>query len=371
MDFRQKCLDELASRASHVSSKSALVGLDGFVDKLVTPVAERSGPGPAFTPIPTISAFAERLAAAAGKSANIEFAPKIEKLGGNGPIMANALLGLGLHVRYIGALGHPAIHPVFAELARATDAISIADPGITHAAEFDDGKIMFGTMASLEQVTWERLLETMGEGKLYDALSRPALLAFVNWTMIPHMTRFFTILLDRVLPVLNSLEPRQFFFDLADPTKRSRGDLKNVLLTIGRFQSFGDVTLGLNFSEALQADQVLTGHAPVEPRENDLQKMATRIRQALGVGCVVIHPTDSAACATRDDSWWVPGPYTPKPLTTTGAGDHFNAGFMTGRLLGLTPPSCLATAVATSGHYVRTGRSPSLGDIDLLLREWR
>ena len=31
----------------------------------------------------------------------------------------------------------------------------------------------------------------------------------------------------------------------------------------------------------------------------------------------------------------VDGPFTAKPLITTGAGDHFNSGFCLGRLLGL------------------------------------
>ena len=51
--------------------------------------------------------------------------------------------------------------------------------------------------------------------------------------------------------------------------------------------------------------------------------------------------------------------YIRMPLITTGAGDHFNAGFMHGRLLGLPPENCLTVGVCTSGHYVRTAHSPT------------
>jgi sugar/nucleoside kinase (ribokinase family) len=67
----------------------------------------------------------------------------------------------------------------------------------------------------------------------------------------------------------------------------------------------------------------------------------------------------------------VPGPFVEQPLISTGAGDHFNAGFVTGQLLGLTPESCLALGVSTSGHYVRTAESPSLATLETFLANWR
>ncbi len=99
--------------------------------------------------------------------------------------------------------------------------------------------------------------------------------------------------------------------------------------------------------------------------------LAAAIRQKLGLVTVVVHPCESAACATAAGTWHVPGPVIGQPLLTTGAGDHFNAGFATGQLLGLTPESCLALGVSTSGHYVRTGQSPSLADLETFLANWR
>jgi len=91
------------------------------------------------------------------------------------------------------------------------------------------------------------------------------------------------------------------------------------------------------------------------------------IRAALGVSVVVVHPRESAACATAEGTFWVPGPYCEEPVITTGAGDHFNGGFCQGQLLGLDPEGCLALGVCTSGHYVRTAVSPTLDDLETFL----
>jgi hypothetical protein len=300
-------------------------------------VAQRHGQGDDFERIETITEFGERILAAAGKSTNIELYPIMEKLGGNGPIMANALLAGGMKTRYFGALGHPAIHGVFSEFAARSNAISIADPGFTTAAEFTDGKIMLGNTSSLDTITFESIVKQVGEGKFLEMISQTDLIALVNWTMIPNMTQLFNSLLERVIPMMPPRDQRIWFFDLADPEKRSKGDLLTVLHTISRFQPHGTTTLGLNYSEGQQVSDAL-GISPQEPTEEGLKTMAREIREKLSLGTVVVHPKDSAACATRNGTWWVPGPYVEKPKITTGAGDHFNAGFMTAQPSGYLPP---------------------------------
>ena len=362
-------LNELSGKMAGASGKTALVGLDGFVDKIIKPVGNRYGQGTAFDPIATIEDFGNRILAAAGKSTNIELYEEYEKLGGNGPIMANALLSEGLKVQYIGALGQP-LEPVFEDFAKKTSALSICPPGITHALEFNDGKLMFGSMKGLDEITLDKVIEVVGEGALLDLISRADLIAMVNWTMIPNMTAFLEDLLTRVLPNLGPKESgRYFYFDLTDPAKRSRGDLKEVLSVISRYRSHGSVTLGLNFSEARQVSEVLDlGALGEDP--SDLKSGSTRIRNALNLSCVVIHPRDGAACATRDGAWYVEGPLCRNPKISTGAGDHFNAGFSAAEVLGLSPEACLAVAVASSGQYVRTGRSPSLRETARFIENW-
>ena len=98
--------------------------------------------------------------------------------------------------------------------------------------------------------------------------------------------------------------------------------------------------------------------------------MASRIREKLALDTVVVHPVTGAACATSEGSAYVAGPYCEKPKITTGAGDHFNAGFSSARLLGLSPTASLTVAVATSGYYVRTAESPSLADVAEFIASW-
>lgn len=371
MRYTDSTIKELGQKTNAVGSKLAVVGLDGFVDKIMIPVDRRSGLGTDFMPFSGMEAFGQRIVAFAGKSCNIELFPHMEKLGGNGPIMANSLAAGGMKVRYIGALGDGAVHPVFEEFATRTNAVTLADPGVTHALEFDDGKIMLGTMASLDEITYARIVERMGEGAFFDELNRCDLLAMVNWTMIPYMSAIFEALLDNVLPNVPPKDGgRLFFFDLADPKKRSEADILAVLRIISRFRSHGRVTLGLNLAEAQQVASVLD-LGEVENTEVSLKRTAERIRQALELTCCVIHPRDGAACATRDGSWYTGGPLCEKPLITTGAGDHFNAGFVTGQVLGMSPEACLTVAVCYSGQYVRTAQSPSLAQTGAFLANWK
>ena len=367
--FRQRTLQELDRSRPVAGAKRALVGFDGFVDTIVTPVGLRHGQGENFAPIGTITEFGQRILGAAGKSTNLELYPRMEKLGGNGPIMAHALLAADVRVTYVGALGRPQVHPVFAGLAARAQTISLCEPAHTTAVEFTDGKVMMGMMKSLDEITYDRIGAVMGEKTFQAELASADLVALVNWTMVPNMTGIFQKIVDRVLPRL-SAKPRLFFFDLADPEKRAVEDLRAALALIGRFEQFGRVTLGLNLKEAQQVHAAL-GFAPAPETEAGLRALAADIRGKLEVATVVVHPRESAACATDEGTWWVPGPYTSKPLLTTGAGDHFNAGFTTGQLFGLSPEACLVLGVSTSGHYVRTAMSPTLEDLKAFLANWR
>ncbi len=341
-------------------SSPALVGFDGFVDTILNVVATRQS-ATQYTRLPRIADWAKRIEAAAGLSANFEMVPRMVKLGGNGPIMANALRAFGIPLTYIGNLGDPNIHPVFAEFAKACTVHSIAEPGYTDAVEFDDGKLMLGKHASLPLVSWKNIVARVGIEKLTAIFQGASLVALVNWTMLPFMSDIFSKILSQIAPTLTG--PRRIiFFDLADPSKRLREDIAAVLRQISRFQKYFNTILGLNLHESHLVAEVLgLGQQPQAPR--DVAALAGRIREALKIEAVVIHPTKFAAAATASEESHLAGPYIAKPLITTGGGDHFNAGFCLGFLLQASLPVCLQLAVATSGFYVRNAKSPSVSDL--------
>src|SRR6267142_1509703 len=153
-EFREQCAAKLLTLVEAASQLHAFVGLDGFVDEIIHVVDKRDD-AETYHRLPTIETLGDRIANAAGKSTNIEMVVQRTKLGGNGPIMANALARLGIKVVYVGALGYPVMHPVFNEFARRAEVHSIAEPGRTDALEFGDGKIMLVKSAHLNEVTWQ------------------------------------------------------------------------------------------------------------------------------------------------------------------------------------------------------------------------
>lgn len=350
----------LRDAVPRLAQTRALVGLDGFVDEIIAVVDKRTGQD-AYAPVRTIADLARKMHAAAGQSSNYELVVRQMKLGGNGPIMANALASFGVGVTYVGNLGYPSIHPVFEELAQRAEVVSIGQPAHTDALEFDDGKLMLGKLQPLNEVTWDNLLARVGRERLGQMIARSHVVAMVNWTMLPHMSRIWAKLLDECIPGAQRRE-RFVFIDLADPEKRTHDDIVDALRLLTRFQDQVDVVLGLNLKESQEIADVLGLPGKTNP-EAAIEATAAAIREKLGLACVVIHPRRGAAAATGGGSATFAGPFIASPKISTGAGDHFNAGFCLGRMLGLTLEESLCAGCATSGYYVRTAESPSAAQL--------
>jgi sugar/nucleoside kinase (ribokinase family) len=351
---------KLAAAAAGLSKTKALIGLDGFVDEIIAVVDKRHSFNE-YDPIKTIADLGQKILNAAGQSSNYELVARQMKLGGNGPIMANALASFGIGVTYVGSLGYPALHPVFQEMAGRAKVISIADAGHTDALEFEDGKIMFGKITALDDVSWKNLLERVGKNELAGFVDQADLFGFVNWTMLPHMSDIWEKLRTEVVPGI-SKKSRKFFVDLADPEKRTHTDIHGALDIISKFQGAFDAILGLNLKEAGAILEVLGLPAASEP-EAMIEETAKAIQAKLGIYCCVVHPRSGAAAATATGSAKFKGPFVKQPRISTGAGDHFNAGFALGQVLGFTLEESLCTGVGTSGYYVRSGISPSAAQL--------
>ncbi len=346
--------------ARSLENTPALAGFDGFIDTICHAVAKRHD-AQNYDRILTLREFGERIAAAAGQSTNIEIVPTLVKLGGNGPIMANALSALGVPVTYCGMTGHPNTHPVFEEFGQTTRLLPICEPALTDAYEFDDGKLIVGKHATVAEVSYENLLGRVGEAAWFEAWEGAKFVAMVNWTMLPYMTALW----QKMLEFAPSAQRKTMFFDLADPEKRSREDILEALETIAAFQANHDVILGLNEKEAIQVGETLDLPTPVGEvtSHQTAPELADAIRARLEIGTVVVHPTRFAAAANAQSAVAVDGPFVAKPKISTGAGDHFNAGFCLGQLIGASLQESLQIGVGTSGFYVRNASSPTRAEL--------
>lgn len=366
-ELRASTAQQLQANTATVVGLNSFIGLDGFVDEILHVVDKRESVDK-YQRLTTIAKYAERLAGAAGKSTNVEMVSQLTKLGGNGPIMANALASFGMKVCYLGNLGYPNLHPVFADFAKIAEVHTIAEPGYTDALEFEDGKILCGKHKSLREINWANLKLRFGADKFTAKIQGSQFVGFVNWTMLTCMHEIWAAILSEVCPQLTGPR-RKLFFDLADPEKRTREDVLKALAQITAFEKTFDAILGLNEKEAYEIGEHLgfdtSNHSP-----EGLLKLATQIRERIAINTVVVHPVTFALAVSAGDSAIVEGPFTPKPLITTGAGDHFNAGFCLGKLLGFDNAKAVLTGVSTSGFYVRTAKSPAVADLAGLLKDW-
>ena len=367
-ELRAACATQLQNNATQTSSLNAFVGFDGFVDEILHVVDKRESTDK-YLRLPTISKYADRLAAAANKSTNVEMVSQLTKLGGNGPIMANALASFGLNVSYLGNLGYPNLHPIFADFAKRAEVSSIAEPGYTDALEFEDGKIMCGKHSALRDVNWENIKSRFGQDKFTAKLQASSFIGFVNWTMLTSMNDTWAAILKEGCPKLTGPR-RKIFFDLADPEKRTRADILKALSLIAEFEKYFDTILGLNEKEAYEIGGHLDLATPDHSPEG-LLNLAKEIHARLRINTVVVHPVQYALAVSANDAAIVEGPFTPKPLITTGAGDHFNAGFCLGKLLGFDNAKAVLTGVSTSGFYVRSAKSPTVSDLVGLMNSWK
>lgn len=352
----------LAARLRAVSGPlpSVAIGFDGFVDEMIQLVGERRGLDD-FTPVPTIAAFGALVGQAAGRSSLREIVVTAVHPGGCAINMGDGLAALGVPVDAFATLGQP-VHPAFGDvLARFRSFRSWGrEPGRTLAYEFQDGKLMFSSVAQLAELTPAAAAGFLADGAYAAACGAARLIALTDWTLYPHMTAVWRHLQTEIYAKL--AHRPAFFIDLVDPSTRSPEDIRAMLDTLPAFEAAGPLTLGLNGNEANILARLLGLPTSVE-ETGSTAALAAALRERLGISEVVIHYIKIAALAGPDGAAALAGPYCAQPKKSTGAGDRFNAGYALGRLLALPPAERLVCGCAASGLFVRLSRSPSLPEI--------
>lgn len=342
--------------ANQGEERNVCIGFDGYIDSLFRVVKARTSRD-AFETYSTITEFAHRVANAAGRSADMELQPVSRRMGGNAPLMAESMGCQGLSVRCIGTMGYPEPEDLFSGQNIHFTAESVAPCATCTAFEFSDGKLMFGNNQSLLDLDWESIVKVVGLEKLRQWYRGCHLWAMVNWSFLMNSNEILEGLIRDV--VESCREEKLFFFDLADPSGRSREDLRKLFSLMKRLETTNRVVLSMNENESLQ----VAGALGMEAGEAAPCDRAAAIRETTGIWMASIHGLDYAVAATRERSVREEGIFVPVPIISTGGGDHFNGGFAAALVCGLEPEEALAFGNLVSSCYVSGGKSPTLQDL--------
>jgi len=343
---------------------SGLCGFDGFIDTFVRLLAP-----------PSMAEFGPKVTAAAGIAASYPARHEGDKFGGNGPLFAAAINDIhvgAIDVTYIGALGRGEVLPIFqAALGNKTKRLhTIAAAAITTCLEFTDGKVMLNDMAACGEVTWEGLLECIGQAVLDEELKAARFISAVNWGKLPHAGPIWSNLAARLAELGMPAKEVFFFMDLAEFETRPLADRQDLLARMPAITRQCNTILSFNLKEAWQMGEVFGGAFHGRKDADAVAELAAFLRARIDVDRVIIHPNDGSACASAVGTVYVPGPYCNEPLISTGAGDNFGAGCLSGALQGLDDTGILVAGNCASGHFVRSGRSASFADMAKLLDAW-
>ena len=364
--------------------KRILAGFDGFVDEVIHVVRKRTDRDH-YECYRYLRDYGEAIASSGGLNLNVEMLPVRRKIGGNGVQMAEALARLGESVIYIGACGLEGIDPVFHDFEKLVTLYSISDPARTDAIEFADGKIISSRLKALENVSWDSVLARIGREKMTALAQEADGLAFGNWASVLTMTELWRSFLAETAPEIRS--GKRLFLDLSNPAKRTGKDVLEALGCIRGFGRYFRVTLGLNRKELACLSGFLrarkNGQTDAEPdafitaaaeqaavSPETLVENAQFLLEELGLDTITVHNARGSFAISGGEKKMVETPYCPAPLQMTGAGDHYNAGFVFGQMHGCSLEQTLRLATASSGFYIRTGKSAGREDLAGFFRQW-
>lgn len=343
---------------------NGLCGFDGFIDtfvRLQTPA--------------TMAEFGPKVADAAGISASYPGRHLGDKFGGNGPLFVSAMHDIHdgeIDITYIGALGSREVLPIFQDALgdKTRRLFTLAEPAHTTCLEFTDGKVMLCDMDSCGDVTWDRLIECVGESALDEQLLDADFIGAVNWGKLPHAGAIWSRLAGRLVGLAVPEKQVCFFMDMAEFETRPLSDREDLLARMSPITRQCRTLLSFNLKEAWQMGEIFGGayHGRKDP--DAVAELAAFLRSRIDVDRVIIHPNDGAACSSATGTVYVPGPFCQAPLISTGAGDNFGAGCLAGALSGMDDVGMLLSGVCASGYFVRSGRSPSYPEMGRLASLW-
>ncbi len=373
-----------------IKTKKILFGFDGVLDEIYSVVFKRHSVQD-YELVHSIADWGEIIKNAAGSATNFEIIEKKRSTGGFVANTAGSLLAIAApleHVTLVGDFGTGEIAPPFKDTFVTKyncKLISIGTPSYTHAYEFDDGKLMMTSFASVLALDVASLVAKVPEEELIRLIDGTALFGLGYWSIAPGMTSIFRFFATQIFPAAR--EPLNLLLDLASLRKRSEGDIRDMATVINQFPEHVRVTLSLNDKEAMQLYEALSGRKVADDyREAEIslenKELFLFLIEAIYkhlFRCHVIVHTPRFALSIRGNTNEagrrqvdiVPNAYTKHASFTVAAGDAFNGGVALGLLAGCTPREMLMIGNATASQFIRTGQRCTMEQALCLLRNYQ
>lgn len=354
-------LDALNSNFHRLRNKIITLGFDGFTDTIFKVIKSKEG-AHATDYFSSSQEFGNYIIEKCEKNFSLELELLTTKIGGNMPIMANALAQFGAAQNCIGSLGYPVVHPQFRKMPPNCTLFSFADPGLTKALEFGGSKMMLAEIGSLNLIEWTTILDIVGRDNMFRLFAEPDLICMLNWSELDNSTDIWKGILTDIFPALPKRTKPIGFFDLADCSKRTPESIAEAMELLQAFSTRWNVVLSLNLNEATIVDRVLCGSS-----NHSIEAIGESLYNTLNIGCIVIHYSKQALSWSSDGRHCVQSYYVSEPKLSTGAGDNFNAGFCAGMLMDLDQDQCLSLGHAMSNLYMRNAASPQISELKSFL----
>ena len=339
-----------------VDARRVVFGFDGYLDRVREVVADRTDPT-THERLPSLADFRNRLdrSVKAGSSLSYEWLEEGRRTGGHTCHLARAFGTWAFDPTLVGMYGDP-VRETFEREFGDYDIVTLGEPGVTDAVEFDDGKLMLTEIGDTMTLDWAGLDERFGHDRLADRLDGAALLGVGYWSETPHTPSVLSGLRDFWSDIDDP--PATVLVDPGDVRKLDTDRLRSGREAIGGLTDVTHVVVSANRAETNVLADAYGGEA-----DRTFEAAAEAVFDALGPTWFVGHGIDRSVVVTADGTASVAVPAVEDPEMTTSSGDHFNAGLALGRISGLDPAAAVVVGNAVAGHFVRTADQPSLDEV--------
>ena len=333
---------------------------DGFVDEVWEIVDSRSSLTD-YSLYTKMNQLANRILSSGSGGVGVEMIRKRRDFGGFAPNIGYAAARLGVGATLIGVFGKNKPDPVFEKVGELCTMFSINDPSATHVLEFDDGKILMSHMETIQEVSWQGIVDIVGIKNIHKLINESDIIGIGYWSLLP---AFDEILENVCANMPNDNKQRRFFFDFADLRKKDEASLKTTLQKLKNLNEKYPMMLSVNEHEGATIFNMY--NETFDDVGCPIQEKTENVRKIMGFDELIVHaPNFAVAASSNEPPARAESTFCEKPLRTAGGGDTFNGGYISAKLAGLDIQKRLQVANAAVAYFIRNAEFPLIENLML------